>query len=432
VALENSHGDHVPPLGVEVRKVASLAIPVAATQVSTMLMGIVDTAMVGRVSVDAIERSALALQRGVLLSLLLSVPVGLLWLQTDQFLALVGQDPALAGAAREYAIAKIPGIPFFLVYSAMRQYLQGRELVRPALWVILVANVFNVFFNWILIFGNLGFPALGLVGAGIATTLTRVVTFVGLFAWVWGFALHRGAWVPWSRRAVEARGIGAVVAVGFPVAIQMSTEMWAFGAATLLAGRLGATSLAAHTIAMNLAGLAFMVPLGVSQGASTRVGNLLGAGRPAHSQFAAWVCLAMGAGVMTISAFLFVTCRDLLPRIYTSEAPLVALCATILPIAAAFQIFDGTQVVGCGILRGMGRTRPAAYFNLIGYWILALPLGGWLALRTDWGLEGLWWGLCFGLAVVAMLLVLAVRFRGPATVEVGGLTDAEGRAPAPK
>jgi MATE family multidrug resistance protein len=364
VALENAHPDHVPPLGQEVRKVASLAIPVAATQLSTMLMGIVDIAMVGRVSVDAIaaaslahtwtfatllfangiifgidpivaqahgagdgRRSALALQRGAVLAVLLSIPVGLLWLRTEQFLVFAGQDPGLARAAQEYATALIPGIPFFLVYSALRQYLQGRELVRPALWAILIANVFNVLFNWLLIFGNLGFPALGLVGAGIATSLTRVVGLVGLFAWVRGFALHRGAWVPWSRRAVETRGIGELIGVGLPVAIQMSTEMWAFGVATLLAGQLGAASIAAHTIAMNLAGVAFMVPLGISQGAATRVGNLLGARRPAHSQFAAWVCMGMGAGVMTVSALLFVTCRDLLPRIYTPEAPIVALCA---------------------------------------------------------------------------------------------------------
>ncbi len=441
------------PLRAETRKLASLAIPVAATQVSTMLMGVVDTAMVGRVSVESMaaaslgnvwnfatlifangiifgidpivaqahgagdgDRAAIALQRGIVLALLLSVPVALLWLGTGSVLMFLGQDPALARQANDYAVAKIPGIPFFLVYSAIRQYLQGRELVRPALWVILIANVFNVLFNWVLIFGNLGFPALGLVGAGIATSLTRVVSFVGLILWVRAFSLHRDAWVPWRAGAMSLRGLGQVVAVGLPVAVQISTEMWAFSAATLIAGRLGAEALAAHTVTMNLAGLAFMMPLGISQAATTRVGNLLGAGRPRDSQYAAWVSLALGSGVMTISAASFILFRDLLPRIFTSEPALIATCATILPIAAAFQIFDGAQVVGCGVLRGMGRTRPAAYVNLFGYWLFALPVGGWLALYTDWGLRGLWWGLCFGLAVVAVLLILIVRVRGPASM----------------
>jgi MATE family multidrug resistance protein len=163
-----------------------------------------------------------------------------------------------------------------------------------------------------------------------------------------------------------------------------------------------------------MAALAFKLPLGIYQGATTRVGNLIGARDYSQAQRAAWIALAMGAGVMTISALAFILFRHGLPRIYTPDPEVIALCAAILPIAAAFQIFDGTQVVGCGILRGMGRTRPAAIFNLVSYWCLGLPLGTWLALRGGWGLAGIWWGLCFGLAVVATLLVVWVGLRGPA------------------
>lgn len=439
------------PLRSEIRALSNLALPVAATQVSNMLLGLVDTAMVGRVSVEAIGAASLAnvwifgtllfaqgvilgvdpivaqahgardpvrvaraLQRGLVLALLLSVPTALLWTGTEVFLRLMGQEPELAAAAHRYTAIQIPSIPFFLAFGAVRQYLQGRGIVRPALWVILVANVFNAACNWVLIFGKLGLPALGLEGAGIATGLTRVVMLLGLAGAVRSFALHQGAWVPWSRAALDRQGLGQVVALGLPVAVQVSLEVWAFSGAALLAGWLGAVPLAAHTVALNMAAFAFMVPLGISQGAVTRVGNLIGEGRPREAQRAAWVALAMGAGVMTLSATAFVGLRQWLPRIYTADPQVVALCATILPIAAAFQVFDGTQAVGCGILRGMGRPRPAAVFNLLGYWVLGLPLGGWLAFRLGLGLAGIWWGLALGLALVAMALVAWVRWRGPA------------------
>jgi MATE family multidrug resistance protein len=442
----------VSALRSEIRKMAALGLPVAVTQLSSMLLGFVDTVMVGRVSVEAIgatslanvwtfgtvmfangilfgldpivaqshgardgERAARALQTGVSLSLLLSIPVGLLWTQTQTVLLLAGQDPELARMAHEYALVQIPGIPFFLAYSALRQYLQGREHMRPALWVVLIANVFNIVFNWVLIFGHWGFPALGVVGAGIASTLTRVVSCIGLITWTRVFRLHDGAWVPWNREAVGLRAVWQLTRLGLPVGGQMALEIWAFSGAALLAGRLGSVPLAAHTIALNLAALSFMLPLGISQGAATRVGNLLGARDAEGAQRAAWVSMGMGAAIMSLGALAFVTLRQWLPHIYTEDADLIAACAAILPIAAAFQVFDGTQVVGCGVLRGMGRTRPALVFNLIAYWLVGLPVGGWLALRSDWGLAGIWWGLALGLGLVAVSLLVFVHYRGPHT-----------------
>ncbi len=442
----------MPPLRLEIRTLATLALPVAGTQVSTMLLGLVDTAMVGRVSVEAIgaaslanvwvfgtlmfaqgvifgvdpivtqahgagdgARAARALQHGIVLAGLLSLPVAGLWLGTERFLLAAGQDPELAAAAHAYTRVQIPSVPFFLAYGAMRQYLQGRELVRPALWVILIANVANVLFNWVLIFGNLGAPALGLVGAGIATSLTRVVMAIGLVTWVRGFALHDDAWVPWGRASFDRQAIAQVLALGLPVAVQISLEVWAFSGAAILAGWLGAVPLAAHTIALNMAAFTFMMPLGIAQGAVTRVGNLIGADRRSEAQRSAWVAIAMGAGVMSVSALAFVTLRTTLPLIYTDDDAVIGLCALILPIAAAFQIFDGAQVVGAGILRAMGRTRPAAVLNVLAYWVLGLPLGGWLAFRAGMGLSGIWWGLAFGLALVALGLLAWVHWGGPAT-----------------
>ncbi|MCP4004398.1 MAG: MATE family efflux transporter [bacterium] len=430
----------------------ALAVPVAATQLSGMLMGLIDTLMLGRVSVEALgaasianvwlwgmtmfangvlfgldpifsqahgardrQRLGVALQRGLVLAVLISVPLIWLVLQTGSVLLLFGQDPGLSADAQAYSLARIPGLPFYMVYSVLRQYLQGRELVRPALWVILIANAVNIFLNWILIFGHLGFPAYGLIGAGVATSLTQVLSLVGLYLFVRAFSLHRGAWVGWSRKAVDPKGLREIIRLGFPIAIQVSLEMWAFSLGTLIAGMLGPVHLVAHTVAINMASITFMLPLGVAQAATTRVGNLIGAGKPLDAQRAAWVSMAMGAGIMAVLGTVMVLLRDFLPRLYTSDLEVVMLCASVLPIAALFQVFDGAQVVACGVLRGMGRVRPAMVFNLISYWLIGLPLGGYLALRTNWGLVGLWWGLCIGLILVASSLVVWIRLRGPAS-----------------
>jgi MATE family multidrug resistance protein len=424
-------------------------VPVALAQLAIMGMGFVDLVVVGRVSVEAFaavaianpwqygtllfasgilmgldplvaqahgaregERAALALQQGIVLALLMSPWVILAWTQTEEVLVLLGQDPALAHQAERFLLVQIPSVPFFLVYAALRQYLQGREIVRPVLWVVLLGNVVNALGNWVLVFGHWGAPALGVVGSGLATSLTRIAMF-GAGLWlVLGFRLHEGAWVPWSRRAFDRAGLRALLAIGFPIAIQMSLEMWAFAGSNFIAGGLGAEAVAAHSLVMNLASITFMVPLGIAQGTAVRVGNLIGAGDVAQAQRAAWLGIAMGALFMTLSAVGFVAGREVLPRLYTPEAVVIAAAAAILPIAGAFQVFDGTQSVASGVLRAMGRPGPAAVFNLVGYWLIALPIGGWLALRTEAGLPGLWWGLCAGLVVVAIGLVLLIWLRG--------------------
>ena len=188
----------------------------------------------------------------------------------------------------------------------------------------------------------------------------------------------------------------------------------------------GSAALASHTIVINLVSIAFMVPMGISFGVVTRVGNLIGEGDPVGAQRAAWVGFALGGGVMSISATAFIVGRRFLPSLYTLDPAIIATCAALLPIAAAVQLFDGVQVVGGGILRGMGRTRPAAVFNLIGYYVLALPAAYWLAFPGGYGLPGMWWGLAFGLAVIAAALVLWVWLRGPARVDARVLGSVSG------
>ena len=440
----------MPTARDELRRLLRLAWPIALVQLGNMAMGIVDTLFVGRVGVDALAAAAignaflygtllvgqgvvlgmdplvsqahgagdgraagLALQRGLVLAAVVTAAASLLLLGTAPGLVRLGQDPALAAQAGRYVAVQIPTLGAFFGYLALRSYLQGREIVRPALLVMLVANVANALFNWIFVFGHLGAPALGLVGSGLATALSRALLLGGLAFLVVTARLHEGAWTPWSRAAFDGRELRRLAAIGIPIGLQMGLEVWAFSAATLLAGALGPTSVAAHTITLNMAAFSFMVPLGVAQGACTRVGNLLGAGCFREADRAAWVEIGLGAALMAGWALVFVLGRHALPGLYTPDPAVVAAAAAILPIAAAFQIFDGTQVIAAGVLRAMGSTRQAAWLNFAGYWLLALPLGAWLSERSAAGLAGIWWSLCFGLGFVAVGLVLLVRLRGP-------------------
>jgi MATE family multidrug resistance protein len=437
----------------ELRRLIALAVPIVITQVGTMGLVVVDTLMIGQVSVEALAAASLgatwtlgtsvvgmgllygldpiitqahgagdgrrlgeALQRGLVLAVAVSAPLALVWWWTGAALRAFGQEPGLVALANEYVHAQIPGIAPLMMFTALRQYLQGRGITAPGMWVTLAANVVNVAANLLLIYGvvGLGIPALGLVGAGVATTITRFAMFLGLMGWARSQGLFVGAWTPWRRAALGSSGFLEILGFGAPVGLQLALEMWAFQITTLLAGYLGAASLAAHAIVINLASMTFMVPLGVSMAAVTRVGNLLGAGERAAAQRSAWLALGLGGGVMTAGALIFFGLAEVIPRLFSKDAGVVAIAAGLLPIAAAFQLFDGLQVVGGGILRGMGRTRPAALFNLLGYYALGLPLAIWLAFEAGFGAKGLWWGLTVALATVALLLVGWVWRRGPA------------------
>jgi MATE family multidrug resistance protein len=456
-------GEAREPLGREVSRLASLAVPVAFSNLGMISMGAVDQLLLGHygtlqlaavglanpwvfgtimfangvlLGLDPIiarahgardgARSAQALHTGLVLAAVLTVPVALLWWFTRPVLVAAGQDPELAAMSAKFVHTQIPSIPFFLGNTVLSRYLQNREHVRQTVVVMAVANAVNALSAWTLIYGRLGAPELGVVGAGLATCATRIASTFTLIAWTRAFRLHEGAWEPFSRRALEWRSHAEILRLGVPIALQTCTEMWAFGLASFIAGPLGAVQLAAHQVAMQFASITFMIPLGVSQAVSIRAGNLLGAGRPEAAARAGWIGIAGSAAFMSLAAATFILGRDALPQIFTNDAAVVAACAAVMPIAGAFEVFDGTQAAACGMLRGMGRPMPATVMNLIGYWLISLPLGGWLALRTSFGLRGLWLGLCLGLIVVAVGLVLWLREHAPGAA--GGRAQA-GRVP---
>jgi MATE family multidrug resistance protein len=453
------------PITQEIASLMRLAVPVVFTQIGSMALNVVDILMVGHAGVEVLaaaslgsvwimgtliigmgvilgldpiitqahgaadqETLGLSLQRGIVIALALSLPLACLWLATEPVLLLAGQEPRLAAMAHDYVLMQIPSIPAYLIFSAQRQYLQGRGIIKPAMWLTLGANGLNVLLNWALIFGNLGMPALGLVGAGLATCMTRVCLALGLAAWILAGRLHEGAWVPWSRKALDRASLGALLTLGLPIGFQLGLDVWAFEIITLLAGQFDTASLAAHSIVLNLVALAFMIPLGISSAAATRVGNLIGRGDARNAQRATWIAMALGAAMMVISALAFIVFRDQLPHLYNDDTSVVEVASRLLVIAAMFQLFDGIQVVAGGVLRVMKRTKTAALFNLIGYYGLGLPLAAALAFGLELRVEGLWYGLSAALAIIAVSLMVWLSRHGPgARLDTAPVTPVTGQ-----
>jgi MATE family multidrug resistance protein len=432
----------------ELRRLATLAWPVVLGNLGNMGMGVVDTMMVGRLGREALasvaiantwsfavlvvaqgavhgldphfaqafgagnpERAGAAMARGLALMAAASLPVIALHLAAGAGLGLLGQPVELLPLAGAYCAALTWSVPGYLAFLVLRQYLQGDGLMRPAAVVVVVANGVNVLANLALIWGAPGIPAMGAVGCAWATVGSRLFMLAALAALGWPL-VRRG--LPGWAGALSPARLRAAVADMVPVGLQVGLESWAFAGSTLMAGWLGATAVAAHSVVLNLSAIAFMVPLGISAAASTRVGNLLGAGAPWGR--AAWTAMGLGAAVMTASATLYASFPEALVRLYTDERAVIAVGATLLPIAAAFQIFDGLQAVGFGVLRGAGDLRLPALANVLGYWVLGLPVGAWLAFEAGWGTRGIWMGLTLGLAIVAGLLLLRLR----STVRRGG------------
>jgi MATE family multidrug resistance protein len=429
----------------EFRTLFGLAAPVAATQVGMMAMGVVDTMMVARVGVAELaaaaiatswawssssffhgvvqgmdplvsqahgrgdgEGAGLALQRGIVIACLVSLPLMALWVATGPALLWLGQDERVAELAGRYMLARLPSAPGFMLFIALRQYLAGRTIMRPAMWVMWIGNVANLFLNWVLIFGHFGVPPLGLVGAGLATGFTNVLLPLALWYWIHRFQLQSGAWRRWDRASFDLAGLGRYLALGIPVGLQLTLEANAFTVAMIMVGWIGVVQLAAHQIVISMASFTFMLPLGVGIGASVRVGNLIGASDPQRLRVACLTAFSMGGGVMTLAAVLFIVFRTSLPRLYIDDDAVVALGAVLLPIAGAFQIFDGLQVVGGGLMRGMGRPKAGAVVNLIGFYVVGLPLAWLLAFPLGLGIIGIWWGLAAALGGVALMLFVWV------------------------
>jgi MATE family multidrug resistance protein len=424
----------------EIGHIAPLAAPIALAQLGLVLMGLVDTAILGRVSVDdlaaasigrslafatgsigmglasAIEplasqaigagdraRAWAALRSSLTACALAWLPSAAIAVACTELLVPLGVDGALVPRVRAFLVGQLPGIFAFNAYLCAKSFLQAHGDTRPALVGSVVANVINVVVCSLLVRGDdalawvglpgVGLPRLGALGAGLATGFGA---FVFLAVVLVAARRHRAS-APW-----ELVPIRQVFRLGVPLGSQLLAEIGVFALVALLAGRLGAVVVSAHQVAIGLASFTFMGALGVSGATAVRVGHAVGAGRSPLR--AGQIGIALGAAVMTVGALVFAALPGALMRLFTDDAEVIALGSGLLYIAAIFQLVDGVQVVAAGALRGAGDVRFPFLANVAAHWLIGMPVALLLGFGLGLGAPGLWWGLTAGLVSVAVML----------------------------
>ena len=435
-----------PPSRSALRALLRLALPVIVVQVGLMLMGVVDTVMVGHLSSVALAAVALGnvyyfgvtifgmgtlmaldpviahaigagdhegvardIQRGLILALILCIPATMLLWPAPGILAALGQPAEVAPLAGAYARACIPGTLGFFAFTVFRQSLQALHRVRPLVVTVVLANMVNLVLNWFLIFGHAGLPALGAVGSAWASTISRLLMAPLLLGLAWPIlGVHIR---PLRSAALEPGPLLRQLRIGAPIGAQHQLEYGVFAVVGLLMGAMGTAQVAGHQVALNLASLTFMVPLGLSASAAVVVGHAVGRGDRQAASESARAALYVAVGFMGATAAAFLLWPGPLARCYTNAPEVLAVAVTLIPLAGVFQVFDGSQVTSIGLLRGLGDTRTPMLTGILGFWLLGLPVSLVLGFTLGFGPAGLWWGLVLGLIAVASVLALRLKHR---------------------
>ncbi len=319
----------------------------------------------------------------------------------------MGMDPPVVAAAIPFVKALTWSTLPLTVYFVLRRYLQAMGVVKPVAFALVSANVVNLFGNWVFVYGHLGFRAFGVTGSGWSTFISRVYLVVFLAGALLYYDRKRSIRLWQASKSVDLERIAELLRLGLPAAVQFLLEISAFTAVTVLVARLGSVPLAGHQIALNVAGLTFMIPLGIASAAAVRVGHAIGARDIPAAVRAGWMAILFSIAFECFSAIVLFTFPRAIARIYSADAFVIHVGTVLLVVAGVFQLFDGLQVTIAGALRGAGNTRTPMLVHLFGYWIVGIPLGAVLCFKSGWGVTGYWIGLCVGLVLIGSILVVA-------------------------
>lgn len=463
------HSTAQATLRFEVRRTLELAAPVMIGLVASFAMNFIDTVMAGRLPEKEVALAALATggalwsaglmvvigilmavqpsvaqldgadrpgdaaavaRQGFWLALGLALPFFLLVRYGAAVLRALDVDPAIVPVAEGYLQALSFGAPMICLVMLQRFFSEGTGHTKPTMYIGLAGALLNIPFNWVLMYGHLGFPALGAVGCGYATSAVFALQALGFFLYLRRHRHYRpyGLFARWDW--ADTAELRALLVIGLPIAGTLFVEGSLFMAASLLIGRLGATPTASHLIAINFSALVFMIPLGLGSAVTTRVGNALGRSDPAGARHAGLVGGGIVLFTQSASASLMLLFPSAIVAIYTSDAGIAALAVELLALAAIFQLPDGIQICMAGILRGYKDTFVPMLVNVLSYWLVGLSLGYWLTFTRELGPAGMWWGMIAGLTVGAVLLTARFLWRsGTAIRAAEGLSADPARAP---
>lgn len=408
----------------------SLAWPVVLAELGWVLMGIVDTVMVGPLGPAAIGAVGTGstmffavmvlgigtffaldtfvaqnfgagridechrwLFAGLQLAAVLSVALVVIGLTGVALLRYSGIHPDVLVVLQPYLTRLMWSAPALLTYTVLRRYLQAMNIVRPIMAGVVITNIINLVANWVFIYGHFGVPTMGAVGSAWATTCARVALAVYLGAVVLQRERRRSSGLHDARFVWDGPRIWELLRVGLPAAFQVTLEVGVFAVAAALAGRISPAALAANQVVLNVAGFFFMIPFGISSAAAVRVGQAVGRRDPQAMRRAGWLALALSAAAAAVVGVLYVTVPLGFLSLFSADPAVLTVGVSILLLYSVFQPFDSFQCVATGALRGLGDTRTPMLFNLVGHWFIGLPVAYVLCFWRGWGVMGLWAGV---------------------------------------
>ncbi|MFP4505183.1 MAG: MATE family efflux transporter [Cyclobacteriaceae bacterium] len=426
-------------LKIHFRKTSLIAYPIVLSQLGHITVGVADSVMVGELGTEPLAAVSLAnsifslvlmfgigvsmaitplvaaadgegdlkksgriFRHGLAINLLASFVLGLVILLGTQLLPLLEQPERVVELAIPYLLIITSSLLPFMLFQTFKQYAEGLSRTRTAMFITLSANLLNIFFNYLLIYGKWGFPEMGLNGAGVATLISRILMLIAMVVYV--------KRAPWFNQKITMKKLQKtlmvrILKIGIPTGFQYVFEVGAFSTAAIMMGWLGAQALAAHQIALNLAAVSYMMVTGIAAASTVRVGNQLGMKDIPNMRRAGFSAFLMGLMLMTSSAVLFVSGKYFFPSLYIDEPEVIELAGSLLIIAAFFQLSDGVQAVALGTLRGMADVKIPTIITLIAYWVVGLPVAYLLAFPLELGPHGIWYGLLVSLTIAAVLLV---------------------------
>ena len=438
-----------------VKLTLQLSYPVIIGQLGFIMMGVVDSIMVGTLGSAPLAAAALGNSITLLIfivgigvsfavtplvaisvgankysdcgiffrqSLLVNLTFGFVLMAVtlicSELLIYLDQPAEVLAPAKSYTrILGLGALPVML-FQTYKQFIEGLSVMKPAMVITILANIINAFTNWTLIFGNLGFPALGLDGAGWATFTSRSFMAISLMLYVMNKKFFKQYDVTFHFKNINLPVIKKILSLGLPSGIQYFFEIGAFSFAVIMIGWLGTEQLAAHQIAINLASISFMIVLGLSIAGGIRVGNAVGEKNITRVRRAGFTSIFLALCVMAVSGLIFIIFLNYLPALYIDDETVISIASSLLIIAALLQLSDGVQAVGIGILRGLTDVKIPTVITFVAYWIVGLPIGYFLAFELGWDVQGVWIGLLAGLTTSAILLTLRFNMKSKHIINI--------------